>query len=354
MRQDDRGVTLIEILVAITILVMCAIPLVRSMVLSSQMNLKSRRLLAATNTAEAVMEEMKADGMEGFLQKNGGSDEIDEINYIEENGEKVGYSFVYPEYEMDNQKFRVQVQVKNYRNEDAANDYNTKEIENLYRMNLATDAVYTPSLNQATDDFMKAVADHRLELEQKEEVLENLDIQYVYDIIIGEKTHSVEQSISYSYNGINLGKHDSQIFECNTDNSKLYSLYIFFEPKNETEIIVNNPKDYPLDLYLVRQGDKGSDPKIRLCGTELMQKLGEEQDPDFTKGIRLRTNFPAKQSFAYQRGGTLKTLTQGELENYFSLKPLDDTTRMYRLYDVAVEVQQDGKKITDLTGTIGR
>lgn len=354
MKQDNRGASLIEILVAITILVICAIPLFRSMILSSQMNLKSRRLLAATNAAEAVMEEMKADGMKGFIEKNGGSDEIDEINYIEEDGKKVGYSFVYPEYEMDNQKFRVQVEVKTYKNEDTANDYNTKDIANLYRMNLATDAIYTQNPDEVEDDFMKAVADNRLKLEQKDEVLENLDVKYDYDIVIEENVHCVEQSIVYSYDGMMLGEHSSRIFESNVENGELYSLYIFIEPNNKTEITINNLKDYPLDLYLIKQGDKESELKVWLCGAELMQNFGAEQDPDFTKGIRLRTNFQANQTFVYQREGTSKILTQGELEKYFNLTSLDDKIRSYRLYDVVVEVQQDGKKITDLTGTIVR
>ena len=77
MRQDNRGVSLIEIIIAITLLVICAVPLFKSMILSSQMNTKSRQLLAATNTAEAVMENLKADGMEEFIQKNQGNTNID-------------------------------------------------------------------------------------------------------------------------------------------------------------------------------------------------------------------------------------------------------------------------------------
>ena len=140
MRQDNRGVSLIEIIIAITILVICAVPLFKSMVLSSQMNTKSRQLLAATNTAEAVMENLKADGLEEFIQKNQGNTKIAEVSYLDKNNKEAGYRFVYPEYQMDKQKFRVEVEVKPYVNEDANKDYNTKDVANIYRMNRTTDA----------------------------------------------------------------------------------------------------------------------------------------------------------------------------------------------------------------------
>lgn len=353
MKQDNRGASLIEILVAITILVICAIPLFKSMILSSKMNAKSRILLAATNTAEAIMEDIKSDGMEEFIEENSGSDEIEGIEYIEEDGKKIGYSFVYPEYEMDQQKFWVKVSVKPYKNtDDESKDYNKKDIANLYRMNKATDAIYTQNMDDASDDIMKAVADNHLAIEQKEEVLENLNIDYYYDIVVEEESQCVNQTITYSYNEMVLGTHESQIYDSNMEIGNLYSLYIFFEPKNRSIITINNPSDYPLDVYLIKQGEN-SNITVQLLGSEAMQNFGKNQDPDFTKGIRLRTNFYADNVFFYEPGKE-GSLSKGELQEYFNLVPLDDKNNSYRLYDVEVEVLKDDKKITDLTGTVVR
>ena len=68
MKQDDRGVSLVEILIATAILVICVVPLFKSMILTVQTNAKSRVLLAATSAGEAVLEDLKADGMEAFIQ----------------------------------------------------------------------------------------------------------------------------------------------------------------------------------------------------------------------------------------------------------------------------------------------
>ena len=45
MKQDDRGVSLVEILIATAILVICVVPLFKSMILTVQTNARSRVLL---------------------------------------------------------------------------------------------------------------------------------------------------------------------------------------------------------------------------------------------------------------------------------------------------------------------
>lgn len=103
MKQDDRGVSLVEILIATAILVICVVPLFKSMILTVQTNAKSRVLLAATSAGEAVLEDLKADGMEAFIQDKD-SKQISDVGYIEEDGKKTGYKFTYPEYESDGKK----------------------------------------------------------------------------------------------------------------------------------------------------------------------------------------------------------------------------------------------------------
>ena len=55
MKQDDRGVSLVEILIATAILVICVVPLFKSMILTVQTNARSRVLLAATSAGESVL-----------------------------------------------------------------------------------------------------------------------------------------------------------------------------------------------------------------------------------------------------------------------------------------------------------
>lgn len=359
MKRDNRGVSLVEIIIAITILVLCALPLFKSMILTAQMNLKSRQLLAATNTAEEVMENLKADGMEQFIEKNKNNAEIDEIQYIEENSKKTGYSFVYPEYKMDKQKFRVQVEVKPYKNTDtSATDYNTQEVANMYRMNLATDAIYVQDDKNVEEDFLKAVAENKLKSEQEDEVLNNLDIEREYVVSIDEQVQGqrVEQTIRYSYKGLLLGEHVVPIYNNKSEKGDLENLYIFFEPGNKDTITIKNLNNYPLRVYIVKQGEQKADLSVNLYGTELLEEMGEEKDPDFTKGIRLRTNLTSvdKVVFYYDRLGTTLALNQEKLEKYFALNGLDGQGIALRLYDVTIQIMKDGKEITTLTGTVTR
>lgn len=63
MREDNKkrnsGFTLVEVLVAVAVLAVAAIPILQSFVSVVQVNSKSRRRLAASTIAEAVMESCK-------------------------------------------------------------------------------------------------------------------------------------------------------------------------------------------------------------------------------------------------------------------------------------------------------
>lgn len=358
MGQDNRGVSLIEIIIAITILVICAIPLFRSMVMSAQMNVDSRILLAATNTAEKVMENLKADGMEQFIKENQGSSEIEDVQYLNESKKEEGYCFTYPEYEMDQQRFSVRVEVRPYKNEESgATDYNAEDVANLYRMNRATDAIYTQDSDIAENDYLKAVARGEYTSDQREEVLDNLEVHYDYVVVSDQNSQRVEQNITYMYAGKTLGEHKTLLYDSSQVKGTLYSLYIFFEPKLKNQITIENPQDYPLDVYLIKQGEERMDLSVKLKGTTLMQNLGKEKDPDFTKGVRLKTNFDDVSDsivYSYSQKNVETNLTNAALEQYFDIKMLDDQKLTYRLYDVTVQVLRNGEEITTLTGTVTR
>ena len=311
MKQDDRGVSLVEILIATAILVICVVPLFKSMILTVQTNAKSRVLLAATSAGEAVLEDLKADGMEAFIQDKD-SKQISDVGYIEEDGKKTGYKFTYPEYESDGKKFAVTVEVRPYQNtENADADYNKKEVVDLKRIDLSKDGVYVQDDKIIEEDFIKAVSENKVQADQKDTVLKNLDIRWNY---------------------------------------------ICFEPNAKNTITVQNKDDYPLNLFLIKQGDQAAKVEVHLVGTKEKEHFGEEQDPDFTKGIRIRANFTDTDTplFYYKGSGSETSLNQSQLEKYFGLSGLDGKRVHTRLYDVTVKVNRENKEITTLTGTVTR
>ncbi len=52
---NNRGFSLVEILIAVAILVLCAVPLLKAFVTSAQTNARARQNLNATTLAENIM-----------------------------------------------------------------------------------------------------------------------------------------------------------------------------------------------------------------------------------------------------------------------------------------------------------
>lgn len=63
-RIDDRGMTLVELLVAIVILAIIVVPLLHTFISSARANQQARRILRVTTAAQDIMEGLKADSIE--------------------------------------------------------------------------------------------------------------------------------------------------------------------------------------------------------------------------------------------------------------------------------------------------
>lgn len=61
MRQDNRGMTLVELLIAIVILAIITVPLLHAFVSSARINMDARKRLRLTTVAQDVMEGLRAD-----------------------------------------------------------------------------------------------------------------------------------------------------------------------------------------------------------------------------------------------------------------------------------------------------
>lgn len=68
-QKQNKGFTLIEVLIAITILGIIVIPLLHAFVTSANVNAKSKRIMDATTLAQNIMEEFKASSLEGMLEQ---------------------------------------------------------------------------------------------------------------------------------------------------------------------------------------------------------------------------------------------------------------------------------------------
>ncbi len=357
MKQDNRGATLIEILVAMAILAICALPLFKSLILSAQTNVKAREHLSATTAAESVIEEMKSDGMEKFLRENQGNEDITDVEKITEAGAVTGYRFTYPDYEVDGKGYEVKVEVRPYRNTDeGAEDYNSKEISDLYRMDLRTDGIYVQDEKTMANDFVKLVSEGVFEAEQRDTVLSGLDMEWKYTIGSSNDVQTIDQNVTYSYNETLVGEHESILYDGSHADGKLKNLYICFIPNKSNTITIVDKEDYPLTVYLIKQGTSKAKVKINIIGNTPITQLGEKEDADFNKGVRIRTNLTSEDEaeYHYIRGSSDTKLTAGQLQENFGLKELDGAKVQTRLYDIDITVSRNGKEITTLSGTASR
>ena len=240
--------------------------------------------------------------------------------------------------------------------ENADADYNKKEVVDLKRIDLSKDGVYVQDDKIIEEDFIKAVSENKVQADQKDTVLKNLDIRWNYVVAADKNQQNIWQNVSYYYNGILLGEHPMLLYDSRQVGGTLENLYICFEPNAKNTITVQNKDDYPLNLFLIKQGDQAAKVEVHLVGTKEKEHFGEEQDPDFTKGIRIRANFTDADTplFYYKGSGSETSLNQSQLEKYFGLSGLDGKRVHTRLYDVTVKVNRENKEITTLTGTVTR
>lgn len=73
MKKDDRGLSLVELLVAIMILAIVVAPFLHSFVTSARMNQKAKRVMRATSVAENIMEGMRPLSLEQIVLQLGGN-----------------------------------------------------------------------------------------------------------------------------------------------------------------------------------------------------------------------------------------------------------------------------------------
>lgn len=153
LKNDNRGLTLVELLVAIAILVIVTVPLLGTFVQGAKVNNKSNMIQNATAVAEDTFENMKAVGGKAvFNQLAGGYDPANppsnfffglSFDSLEEttdsNGKKV-YTFKKAVY--DGSKYDVVVTI----NQDTGKASNSTAVNNLKEFNLKVKTYYDASV----------------------------------------------------------------------------------------------------------------------------------------------------------------------------------------------------------------
>ncbi len=347
--KNNHGFSLVEILIAMAIFVLCAAPFLRSLVLSIQTNAKSREILNATTVAENIIEDIKADGVVVYLgldQADGGVSPSGTNTYGNI------YTTGYDHYLLDGKNYKVSITLSASDKTPASSAiaYNSARLAELYRMNTMTDAIYVQPETEASEAVIAYVNNPSAPdyMQAPSNILAGLVTNYEFDISCSNSIYEVNQTLCYqTASGSEVQERTIPVYSSVNNGSDLQRVYIFFTPSVKNHIIINNTDEVPLELYLVKQTDAAC--SIDLTIREGMVHAGSAADPVCTK---VRTNVEAADwsSLFYNSTGLSYTAMQAK----FGMHALDKTEEEAdtRIYEIEVEVDDmDGTKITSLSGT---
>lgn len=387
--MKNRGYTLIELIVAIAILAIIAIPLMHGFVTSARMNAKAREIEQATTVAQNVMEEIKVTSVEELIKDV----EPTPTSVLTGEGEWVDmltYQLPMWTETTDGVNYRVDITLENgpYGDEYLPwyTDYNLKDMAQLYDMNAAYDAFYI--LEEATDTALieeLAVAAGVSTSRVRDEVERGIYLDIKEEL----GTRIVEVNVAYTYRNDTcyMAAQNQCIYTSSSLDTYLRNVYVFFEPLNnraageeirETVTVRNtccSADKKPVHVYLVKQGATFDENyKVAVNVMEQSRELSTYSDADgnlkVMTGICTNLSFPkdvadtaTKQieiSYSTWDGGYEENIsifgtayTADELVGLTDLAASESTDWVYR---VLVEVRKEDAEISDealvqLTGT---
>ena len=86
VQKNNKGFTLVEVLIAVSILAVLVVPLAANFVTSSKVNLKSKRVMDGTSVAQNVMEGVSSYGIEETIIQLEDADVVDlKLKFLPEN-----------------------------------------------------------------------------------------------------------------------------------------------------------------------------------------------------------------------------------------------------------------------------
>lgn len=297
--KQNKGFTLVEVLIAITILAIIVVPLLRAFVVSSQTNAKAKQLMKATTLAQNVMEELKANSLEevarqfnGYQSSNSISSlgtaweatwDTSRLEYVpvttnasvieaddpDKNpeglfvGQDSGkYYFLLEGVQREHAKFDVAIELTR----DAENG--TKKLTQINAMNQADCGYYAESVNayqNAVTTFLNANYSYRSNPEYKGSldsmtIGNKLSRTITIDIasLSGNETVSVrydyELEEDYAAEEDRYISESIMVFDNYLSDEKLKAVYLYYFPlyEGEDKIQIFNNNNLDLDVYLIK------------------------------------------------------------------------------------------------------
>lgn len=383
-KTDNRGLSLIELLIAVTILGIIIVPVLHSFVTSYRVNAKSRETLRATTLAQNEMEIFEKEKMEDLKDRSKFSYEPPT-----EDPTTGKIEFLKKEVSNDNsgkKLFDVYVTL------DPTGDYavaNSQELTTLDNMGSKGSGRFVQPIRtkyklQSLDEMMyKQFADSSArvgKMRDEEHFKENLQRTIVVDIE-KDATNITKAKVTYEYKCLNASlvetgksveKKEYPIFDNSSMEDEdgnpieLQSLYVFYAPRyvnNKDKIQINNTTGIEANINIIRMD------VLKEGSTKEREPVPSTYKPtiiinDAAKKGKYFTNLNINAAGAV--GGLMEGAQaviidgasgSGCEANEVNLKNIGSKEKKNRIYKMTVEVYKTGQSkstsdpLVTLTGT---
>lgn len=290
-RKQNKGFTLVEVLIAMTILGIIVVPLLHAFVTSANTNAKSKRIMDATGLAQNIMEELKAGSLEDLAKQFNGSVENPVITLgdeyttyeeesqsyegvaterfsVNEEGEFIGqpskeYNFLMRNVPMGEGIYDALINLKASVSRDLASVYSMNQsdcgyyaqTENMDQRAAAefqirnAAYVYEAVAQKNTDEFKK-IMKRTITISIEEHTV---DVTYTYEIPRG---YTAEDECTF--------QETTRIYHDLTGEKRLKAVYLYYYPlyssRGDVEgIEIKNTKDLDVDVYLVKMDEEAAE-----------------------------------------------------------------------------------------------
>lgn len=338
---SDKGFTLVEVIIAVVIMAIAAIPLLHAFSTSANTSSKALIKMRATNAAENIMEDIKGMTVEEVVDKYGPVSDpvVTTPNYAGENtitpGDEGGYVPLKDAAgnAIANSGYKFELKSS----DSSLNEDINNVLDKGYTATIELDPTYYPNINGVNmSDFDEVSSAHSAILSvdsslNKQAVDKFVDINSSYtgheinnpsktpDKVIGgeykreirivvtkkgtekevdgEKITPVEVSATVSYllydsdyvPKANASQRllNRKLFNNTTNDNKLNSIFIMYEPlyenakENRDIIVINNEDNIEFNLYVIAQnavGDEWKDYRKKSSGGLILEIYEDEID----------------------------------------------------------------------------
>lgn len=328
INQDNRGFTLVELIITVVILALVTAPFLSSFVTASNTNVKSKRVQEANELSQYIIEQFKATSVKKLLNDNS--------SWLTENknpaGEVVNYTGTLTGTKLPSGYAKdYSAEITMTPSTSVVNQNVTPVLEKLNQNQCAVFMEYICGL----DSYYTSSATSR-----------SIVVDVDYDGS-AEKKYSVTLHVDYLNGFSSVGSRVKKVMY-----EKLPSVYIFYKPFNVGDTIrVNNNLNESqltdasgnvckLSTYIIKQDGFG----ISLLPDNISFKEYDSSIPVTLKNL-MDTSKSVKYATIYTNIGVTATSDDGSLNTVLKTVKIDS------LYNLEVKIKYAGKEISTFTAT---